>query len=296
MTVSAVVPAALYTANGTTVQFFWGWQMLPESAIEVRVNGQLVTNYTENVGNILFDTPPANGDIVLIFRRTPIWMPEDYAFARGFKSEKTELSLDRAYMIAQEYEAGYVGAANISAQVQSAGIDVRSERGSDAFLPLWEGSSGSVPPPLSPDPDIIWAGPQLFASITTGGGTTRLTTFFLGDWSSPAPIGVSSYMYQNETSQLFAPWINRVPIALGEFWIRVSSATGDPVVIKTGQGIVKNVGDEFEAKAATIAIDNIGDTPPSVRTATLSVGIAGDNNGVPDGQWVERLIEMRVST
>jgi len=128
MTVTVVDPVLKYTGNGTLSQFFWNWQMLEESVIEVRVDNNLVFNYTENSNNIIFDTPPSVGSDIWIFRRTEIWQPEEYARFRGFKANKTEMTVDRCTMLAQELNGGVVGSRDLFTTIRQDGIWINSER------------------------------------------------------------------------------------------------------------------------------------------------------------------------
>jgi len=296
MTVSAVKPLAEYTGNGSITQYFWGWQMLPESIIEVRVNDVRVTNYTENVGNIVFFSPPLNGDAVVIFRRTPVWMPEDYAFARGFKSEKTELSLDRAYMIAQEFEAGYVGTANISAELQAAGILVISERGADAQINLWEASGGTVPPPSVPDASIIWAGNRIEVNNSSNNPLSIASIIFWPNAQS-GPLGQANATYTENFINRTAGWLNFEFPQPGAYWMRVNDTGAasyiDPGMVFTitdSAGAQRAFGDEFDPRNGEIKIATTTAVPPVVSFIELNVEISKDLNGSPDGAWASRIV------
>ncbi len=295
MTVSAIVPAIEYTADGSITQYFWTWKMLPESIIEVRINDEIVLNYTENVGNIVFTTPPLNGDVVLIFRRTPVWMPEDYAFARGFKSEKTELSLDRAYMIAQEFEAGHVGTTNIYAELQTAGALIVSERGTDAQINLWEKGGGSVPPPSIPDPSIIWPGSRIQSNNSSQNPLTISNIVFWPN-AQGGPLGQANSVYYSFGLLSFTGWLNFEFPQVGAYWMRVTD-TGAPSSIDPGMvftitdsaGAPRALGDEFDPRNAEIKIANVSATPPVTSFIELNVEIAKDSGGSP-GAWASRIV------
>jgi hypothetical protein len=60
-----------YTGNGSTILFSFTFPYLDESDIKVEVNGTLTTAYTlANATTIQFNTAPANGSSVRIYRET----------------------------------------------------------------------------------------------------------------------------------------------------------------------------------------------------------------------------------
>ena len=62
-----------YTGNGSTILFSFTFPYLDESDIKVEVNGTLTTAYTlANATTIQFNTAPANGSSVRIYRETDV--------------------------------------------------------------------------------------------------------------------------------------------------------------------------------------------------------------------------------
>lgn len=72
----------LYTGNGTTVLFPFSFPYLEEDHVFVTLNGTLTTAFTfPNANTVEFNTAPAAGAAIRIFRETPIDEPEATIFA-----------------------------------------------------------------------------------------------------------------------------------------------------------------------------------------------------------------------
>jgi len=148
MTVLAVVPVVEYVGDGIETTFAWDWEMIDDSAINVLVDNTYVDETWSVVGmDVVFTTPPADQADIVIFRRTTVWMPEDYRTFGRFSSDKTELSMDRNMMIAQEIDGaaildgqplGMVGGADLRTLLGRFSLTVFSERGTDAVLEMWK--------------------------------------------------------------------------------------------------------------------------------------------------------------
>ena len=165
MTVADKTPLIEYPATTGIDTFTYDWDMLPESSIEAVLDGVLLeTGVVDNGGTVTI-TPAPTGDL-LLKRKTPVWQPEDYAFARGFKANKTELTIDRCYMIAQEMDSGGFIPANISAAQAINGVLVKSELGTDAFIPLWgtdkAGMFAGEVTDAAPDDDTVTDKPESY--------------------------------------------------------------------------------------------------------------------------------------
>jgi len=146
LTVSSNIPIEEYTGNGSIDRFDWDWDMIADSAINVLVDGELEDGWSLQGKSVIFDVPPADGAVVQVFRRTKVWMPEDYVAFGRFHANKTELSVDRAIMIAQERAGdrgkgnapnGIVGGANLYTKHNESDVDLISERGLDTVVPHW---------------------------------------------------------------------------------------------------------------------------------------------------------------
>ena len=165
MTVADKIPRIEYPATTGIDTFAYDWDMLPESIIEAWLDDILIESGVVDNGGTVTITPAPTGDL-LLKRKTPVWQPEDYAFARGFKANKTELTIDRCYMIAQEMDSGGFIPANISAAQAINGVLVKSELGTDAFIPLWgtdkAGMFAGEVTDAAPDDDTVTDKPESY--------------------------------------------------------------------------------------------------------------------------------------
>ncbi|MEK9694777.1 MAG: hypothetical protein VW270_03375, partial [Candidatus Poseidoniales archaeon] len=117
MTVSSTNVDDLYSGNGSTTVFSYTFKILSASDILVKLrNDFFETEYTKTLnsdytvtgvgetsgGTVVFTTPPANGETVVITRVTPITQSTDYVENDAFLAESHEAALDRLTFIAQE--------------------------------------------------------------------------------------------------------------------------------------------------------------------------------------------------
>jgi len=85
-----------YTQNPSTLQ------KIPRTDINVTPNADQEANPG---GTVTFDTAPANGDSVVLYRQTPVTQQTDYTDYDAFHAESTEDALDKLTLIAQERDA-----------------------------------------------------------------------------------------------------------------------------------------------------------------------------------------------
>lgn len=239
MTVREVIPIIEYTGNGVIVKYDWDWDMIEDSSINVLVDNTNVTNWELQDQSVVFDTAPDDGAFIQIYRRTLVRMPEDYfAFGR-FHSEKTELSVDRATMIAQEFAGdrgngnapnGIVGGPNLSITRGQYDVTVVSERGTDAVLPMYDPDGEPPPDPGDPDPTIaIWEGdPISGGAYFASGDSNPFAGFirFIMDLSFGDPSTANAY-YPNFNVFEFVSWCTIDP-SDNEYWMRVTAAGDIP--------------------------------------------------------------------
>jgi hypothetical protein len=230
MTVRALPPLVEYTGNGSITRFDWDWDMIDDSSIEVLVDNYIVTNWTLEGQSVVFDAAPADGAEIIIYRRTIVWMPEDYLAFGRFLADKTELSLDRATLIAQERygsatgaEApnGIVGGPDLHLSRQEFTTTVHSERGTDAVLPMYD-ADDEEPIPPTPDPSIIWAGEAIFAGIYSLPGNTEgvaATLRLLMTLEGGDPTHASAF-FPGYNATGYRSWLDGLP-ADNEYWMRV---------------------------------------------------------------------------
>jgi hypothetical protein len=94
----------LYTGNGSTVLFPFSFPYLEEDHIFVSLNGTLTTAFTfSNANTVQFNTAPAVGVAIRIFRETPLDQPEA-VFAGGSTIRASDLNKnnDQLLYVAQE--------------------------------------------------------------------------------------------------------------------------------------------------------------------------------------------------
>ena len=262
MTVSNKTPVAEYNGNGIITKFDWDWDMIDDSSINVLVDNEYVTNWSEEDQSVVFDTAPEDGAEIVIYRRTLIRQPEDYQAFGRFHSEKTELSMDRAILIAQERGGdrgnanapnGIVGGANLFITRGEFDVTVNSERGDDAVVPMFD-ADDTTPTPGTPDPAIIWAGDPIEAgcySLPGNDNGIATTIRFRMDLEDGIPTEASAY-FPNYNDVAFASWVNHDPSDL-EYWMRVT-AVGTPEPSNRYQifdaNATRELGDIFQIHAA----------------------------------------------
>ncbi len=304
MTVQSLIPIERYTGDGALTAFQWQWDMIADSTINVLVDNTVADNWVLQGNTVVFDTPPDAGAEVIIYRRTKIWMPEDYIAYGRFPANKTELSVDRAIIIAQEVAGdrgigqtggGIVGGANLFTKVNEFDIDLISERGEDAVIPHWS-PDDIVPPTAPPDATIIWGGADIQAGIYSLSGNVNGVTCQLGFRLDAVNgvVGEGDAYYNSNNDFVFVSWVDHDP-ADNDYWMRVTGqvnisdgenfrASGEPFPIR-GQTINPIFG-------PVISINTFGDTAPITRTADCTVEICKDLSGVPDGNWVSRNVKL----
>jgi hypothetical protein len=317
MSVPAEIPFVEYIGNGIITTFAWDWKMIIDSSIQVLVDNVNVTNWELQGKTVVFDTPPEVGAEIIIFRRTKLWMPEDYRPMGWFNADKTELGMDRIIMITQERMGdavageppnGIVGGSNLSVTLGEFDLTVESERGTDAVLPIYAYDSELPPPPQPPDPTIaIWEGDQINAGKYSLPGDTdgpaATMTFFMtfagGGIGSPTEC---DSFYPEYNAFATTPWCTVEP-ADAAYWMRVTAVTGLPpsshYTINDGIGF-RSDGEVFQMRISTynpangpyLSVNTTGDIPPITRVVTFNVEICKDNGGVPDGNWAARLVKL----
>jgi len=322
-TIPSEVPIQRYTGNGAIVIFQWKWSMLAESSIEVLVDNEYVDGWTLQGTSVVFDIAPANGAEIVIYRRTKIWMPEDYVAYGRFHPHKTELSVDRAIMIAQEYAGdrgignapnGIVGAADLRTRRNEFDIDLISERGKDTVIPMWS-PDGIAPPPVNeePDPSILWGGEELIAKGYSydGVGTESYLVFSMIDSDSnhDTDPNMADYRYRlyTEDHMAFEDWVDHIP-ANNEYWMRVFNLTPEVQKTRLSNGktnieygvafpLYKYEEPDYpgiwNTTAALMTAYTYSNPAPSVITSRIRVEICKAKDGLPDGKWAKRNVTIQ---
>ena len=311
MTVSNKPPIIEYDGNGSQTVFAWDWDMIEDSTINVIIGDEQITDFSVQGNTVVFSTPPEDGAAVTIYRRTKIWMPENYRAFGRFNSEKTELSMDRSYLIAQEIfgtgiEDGQfnaiVGAANIYKALAEGSVTIVSERGTDAVISLWAGDS-VVPTPNPPDPSITWGGADIEGGVFSLPGNTSGVAAqirFKLNYNADLPNEAAAF-YQNFNGLAFAGWVNVDPDN-GDYWMRVNwngpTQPNNRWTLSDGSNN-RAMNEAFPIVAGANGVDGpyfsvytFGDTPPITRIAPITIEICKDFNGLPDGNWASRNVTL----
>lgn len=303
MTVESTPPIARYTGNGVVTKFDWNWQMGPDSVNEVLVDNELVDDYTEQGQSMIFDPAPADGIEVIIYRRTLVYMPENYVAFGRFAPNKTELSMDRATMVAQERLGdaefneppnGIVGGTNLYLSRQEYTQTVISERGSDAVVPMWL-PDDIIDPDPTPDAAIIWAGDEIYGLIVENTPQFSIITFRM-DLTEGDPTEASA-QWENSRQLLYAGWLNTAP---GNYWMRVISVVSNPTLVISDGNSFRSLNEEFPMTVSAtspprgpyVSVSTYGFTAPSTQLARVRIDICKDDNGAPDGAWISRLVTL----
>ena len=301
MTVTAVAPIARYTGNGLVTVYAYTWVMGEDSSIDVLVDNFAVVDYTLQGANVVFNTAPVDGAEIIIFRRTKLWMPEDYKEFGRFPGDKTEKSMDRIVMIMQELMGdalpgevpnGLVGGANLFMTRGEFDITVNSERGTDATILMWDSDTPS-------DSTIIWAGERLTVQRTTTSNIAFSSILFYNT-AVGGPSGQSNAQY-NFGPPEFAGWVDHENPAPGGYWMRITQTTapsvivsGQSFVIKDGTGALKSLGDEFDPINAELRMSTTWAVAPAKSYIEVYVDICLDDGGSPDGNWATRTVYIEL--
>ena len=290
MTVRNIPPLIRYTGDGVITKYDWDWDMIDDSSIEVLVDNEYVdTTWSLQGQSVVFTTAPDAGAEIIIFRRTIIWMPEDYVAFGRFIADKTELSLDRATLIAQERMGdainnqppnGIVGGSDLHISRQEFTVTVISERGTDAVLPMYDPDGTTPPDPPDPDPTIIWGSTDILNvgiySLTGNTNGVAAIIRFKMDLIGGDPTEASAYYpYYNVTT--YAGWLDADPDD-DEYWMRVRisaeqlAAHGTHLTVNDGTSeVAPNV--PFKMRGAIIS--------PIESTVTRADDIIVDRAGNP---------------
>ena len=299
MTVPLESPIVFYTGNGVITQFNWSWKMIEDSAIGVIVDFSLSDDWSWEGQSVVFGTAPASGSIIIIYRRTKAWMPEDYTAFGRFQPDKTELSMDREMMICQELNGtveglthdGIVGAANIYAVLQEFYIDLISERGKDTVIPMCTPDE-TVNPQPDTDPAIVWGGGDIESNSF---GVNPLASIAFRMTGTQGDPNQASARYSINNSYQYVGWLqlDLEPEPFPEptdYWMRVREIDTPNPNIRIKQGSASyEFGEAFRMNAPNIYIQETG---TGVQTASVRIDICDDVNGLPSKAWVSRNVTL----
>ncbi|MEL0553633.1 hypothetical protein [Raoultella lignicola] len=109
MSVPSQTPYNIYTANGLTTVFAYQFMIMTAGDLEVSINGTTVASgFTvqgagqTNGGQVVFITPPANGDVVMLLRKVAIKRDTDYQDNGDLLAETINADFDRLWLAMQQ--------------------------------------------------------------------------------------------------------------------------------------------------------------------------------------------------
>ena len=156
MTINVELPVISYKGDGVKVVFTFDFSLTEEEDLYVKVDNVLVTEFSEYViqnvtftgGEILFDEPPADGAIVVIFRDTDKTQQVDYIQYDSFPAETHEAELDKIVRILQELIQGTFTGIDDNGELVTLSFDlgvelaqylttITNSGGTDAPVPMW---------------------------------------------------------------------------------------------------------------------------------------------------------------
>ena len=311
MTIANIPPIQEYDGNGIITDFEYFFQLTVDSSVFVIVDGFIVSNFNLNTpGIVQFDTAPAMGAKIVIYRRTTIYMPEDYRAMGYFAANKTELSVDRIYAILQEASGlntelgnigdAIVGGANIYSLRDQYKHTIVSERGTDAELLIWNPTGEIQPPAPEPDPSILFTAETVVGTTVSASAGTNLVAFFYKDWleSFEQPEGEASCIVQFAQPEK-GSWVDTANPVLqtGQYWGRVReiSIQGNfEAIDPENNPIVSGV--PFDAVGSlsfwsVILKIPVADSPPFTYVSEFYIDICKDDGeGAPDEKWATKRI------
>lgn len=112
MAVSSTIPVISYTANGSATTFSYPFLILKASDLKVFFDsievpsGFSVTGVGTTVGgDVVFDSPPANGVVVKLLRRMVLERTTDFIEGGALRANVLDSDFDRAVMMIQDARA-----------------------------------------------------------------------------------------------------------------------------------------------------------------------------------------------
>lgn len=209
MTVNANYKPITYTANGVSTSFTVNWKFFND---ELSVQDETGAEYHKNLytifnsesargGTIVFKEPPAMGKYITISRKIPLTQEVKFIEGENFPAEDFERSLDRLYMILQEYGLTIDKAITLPEGYGSADEFVNGIvriQGDGYYYPNLTYKRG----------DICWLenalGYDIVAWIRTGGEVTGVSPVDNpSGWWVLSAVGVSSSTLDNKLSSYY---------------------------------------------------------------------------------------------
>jgi len=272
MTVNAEFPYIQYLGNSVTTDFPFSWSSGDPSEIYVKLDGVLLTegveyeltDYTlEFGGTQVFNTAPTTGQVVYVYRDTPVTQQLDYVDGEPFPTDTHEFQLDKDTRILQEIiEGGRAigGRVDLSAIQWEETVEITNTSGNNAIINTWttDGllagvSIGEVilngdPAPVDGNPTdkkdgYIW---WYLGPAPAAGGDARIVMFTNSIVVNTTKVGPevprAEFQYNGVTGDIeygFDPqqpleeplWtieeaLNPVPTVPATYWVKFEVITG----------------------------------------------------------------------
>ena len=149
MTVNSEFPYIQFLGNGVSVDFPFSWSSGDPSEIYVQLDNVLLTegveyeltDYTlEYGGTQVFNIAPAVGQVVYVYRDTPVTQQLDYVDGEPFPLETHEFQLDKDTRILQEIiEGGRAigGRVDLAAIQWEETVEITNTSGNNATINMW---------------------------------------------------------------------------------------------------------------------------------------------------------------
>lgn len=108
------VPNTVHTGNGVSTEFSYEFYAPDLADVYVAIDGVRVTSGwtavrdSDETGRVIFETAPADGTKVTIYRSTPITQEETWSNGQAFYPGTVGSALDKLTMVAQELRGGVV--------------------------------------------------------------------------------------------------------------------------------------------------------------------------------------------
>ena len=135
MTVLASDATSQYTGTGARVFFEYGFPVIQgEFVVYVLVDGQVVP-FTYQETGIVFETAPALGALILMWRWTDVNQLSDFQPFESFPAEKTEDAVDKLIMLKQE--GVFRGGMNLVAVPFLSEVEIVNDKGENAHILIW---------------------------------------------------------------------------------------------------------------------------------------------------------------
>lgn len=266
MTVNFEIPIIRYQGNGNTTDFTFSWSSGDPNEIYAKLDDAMLTegieyeleNYTGDYGGtIVFNTAPATGEIVTIYRETPITQQVDYVDFQAFPADTHEFQMDKDTRILQEMIFGgrsFGTGVDLSAVQYPTYVEVINSAGSNAILLPWTcdgllagvflgefiqyGGQKPVDGAATTKQDgYIWW--SLGESPYAGGDTNIIMgtgPITYADQESAPTVSTAEFRYDAVTSEILygkeagnftsENALTTPPSALLEYWIKFEIVTG----------------------------------------------------------------------